>query len=433
MFSRTISGACLARGTVNPNNPCQICDPARSNAGFSPNGGALCGVGPTECSAQDTCSNQGVCIPNHVAAGTRCGGFSNTCANPDQCNGSGVCQSRVAQRVEVCDNVDNDCDGANNEGIDLSTDPNNCGACSRSCLGGACVAGNCQPFPLVTGRVQPNDILVDANNVYWIDSAGVSRFPKNPNGTSVVQTIPSAAASSLQRDGAKLYWATPRTIVRGNTDGTALENFVPNRPGNIQGTFLSDGFVYWLENSTAGGLDYRRALLSNPVPETFGGESDETARLLGTQGDCIYYGRNATTDITRSCAVTGGFNLFFPHIVRGFHIDGAAISDVYVASQGRGIVRLPAVGVPERIVVASSAGLGDVKADGTHIYYVEGPSSSVTCTTNGALSRIRKAAGTAQLIAPAQSCFAKMVIDTDAIYWTNFQGGQIMKMAKPAP
>ncbi len=31
----------------------------------------------------------------------------------------------------------------------------------------------------------------------------------------------------------------------------------------------------------------------------------------------------------------------------------------------------------------------------------------------------------------AQSCLAKIAVDNNSIYWTNFQSGQIMKLAKP--
>jgi hypothetical protein len=51
----TIGGECVAPGTLSPSNPCQICDPARSQTGFSTKGdGAFCGVG-------EQCSSAGLC------------------------------------------------------------------------------------------------------------------------------------------------------------------------------------------------------------------------------------------------------------------------------------------------------------------------------------------------------------------------------------
>ena len=49
--------------------------------------------------------------------------------------------------VEICNEADDDCDGEIDEGIDLQTDVNNCGACGAECAParafGACVDGTC--------------------------------------------------------------------------------------------------------------------------------------------------------------------------------------------------------------------------------------------------------------------------------------------------
>jgi hypothetical protein len=81
-----VNSRCFAPGAVNTVNPCQICDPVRSTTAFSPNTNAVCGSGPAECSAQDTCNNQGQCLPNHLPAGTACGS-----APGGQCQADGLC------------------------------------------------------------------------------------------------------------------------------------------------------------------------------------------------------------------------------------------------------------------------------------------------------------------------------------------------------
>ncbi len=49
---------------------------------------------------------------------------------------------------EICDSIDNDCDGQTDEGFDLLTDPQNCGGCGLVCTAGPnqvsnCVFGSC--------------------------------------------------------------------------------------------------------------------------------------------------------------------------------------------------------------------------------------------------------------------------------------------------
>jgi hypothetical protein len=44
-----------------------------------------------------------------------------------------------------------------------------CGSCGHSCLGGTCGAGMCKPIVLTTGQVNPDDIAVSSDSVYWTE------------------------------------------------------------------------------------------------------------------------------------------------------------------------------------------------------------------------------------------------------------------------
>ncbi|HEY8432510.1 MAG TPA: sialidase family protein, partial [Sandaracinaceae bacterium] len=71
--------------------------------------------------------------------------------------------------VEACDTIDNDCDGAIDEGFDLDNDEQNCGRCGQVCTffrvtNATCVAGTCTFDPstdCVPGYLDANGTLAD--------------------------------------------------------------------------------------------------------------------------------------------------------------------------------------------------------------------------------------------------------------------------------
>jgi hypothetical protein len=58
-----------------------------------------------------------------------------------------VCVAGQGPQLEICDGKDNDCDGVDDNGFDKTSDPLNCGACGNVCTGdhavGGCVNGAC--------------------------------------------------------------------------------------------------------------------------------------------------------------------------------------------------------------------------------------------------------------------------------------------------
>jgi hypothetical protein len=99
--------------------------------------------------------------PSGTQSHPPCKGGTQTCSG----GAYGACVGQVTPQLEICDTVDNDCDGTNNEGFDLATDPQNCGSCGHQCSAHAgafstatgCVSNLCQY------TCQPNHWDLDNN------------------------------------------------------------------------------------------------------------------------------------------------------------------------------------------------------------------------------------------------------------------------------
>src|SRR5262249_55080252 len=76
--------------------------------------------------------------------------------------GQKVCQMGQGPTLEVCNNLDDNCDGQIDEGFDLQNDPVNCGSCNNKCslpnavsgcAMGQCTVVTCKPgFANLDGR-----------------------------------------------------------------------------------------------------------------------------------------------------------------------------------------------------------------------------------------------------------------------------------------
>lgn len=90
----------------------------------------------------------------------------------------------------------------------LQNDPSHCGRCGHDCLGGACNAGKCESVLVRGGLENPDDLVVDAANVYVTarGNGAVLRIAKADGKTDVLASG-QVEARGVALDGQNLYWS----------------------------------------------------------------------------------------------------------------------------------------------------------------------------------------------------------------------------------
>ncbi|NMC72569.1 MAG: DUF4215 domain-containing protein [Myxococcales bacterium] len=138
---------CVARGTPNPSNECEICDDAESTTTWTPNAGAACDDG-LFCNGTDTCENDGTCS-RHAAAPCGAACHSGCEESTDTCTvAAGSCYIGTACYAAGDPNPTNECQECNPAtsqtawsnraaGTPCTADADDCTI--DACGGGACL------------------------------------------------------------------------------------------------------------------------------------------------------------------------------------------------------------------------------------------------------------------------------------------------------
>lgn len=289
-----VGGNCFAAGALNGNNPCQICDPARSTTSFSGNTGSRCGSGATECSAQDTCNVQGQCVPNDLAFPTPCQSVPG-----GQCQGDGRCVAPQPARARLTIvtngtgtvtspsgiNCGSSCSVLLNVGTQVNlqavtTNGSNAffsGWSATDCSG---PARSCT-VTVTADRTVTATFSPMTNNLIFVSSA---TFPSNLGGVAAydAQCNRIASAAGINNSGGNAY-------VAFMADSTAtLRDRIDQ---NVRGWVRVDGKPF---ATTLNALFDNKAVLNPPIYDELGGRSLQILE--------VFTGMAADGRVTRTCA-----------------------------------------------------------------------------------------------------------------------------------
>ncbi|HMG57155.1 MAG TPA: hypothetical protein VK601_26830, partial [Kofleriaceae bacterium] len=134
--------------------------------------------------------------------------------------------------------------------IDLTSDPDNCGACGHSCNGGACQASLCQPVALAIGQNNPQGIAVDTGNVYWTSGDGTVQRMAIAGGAPTTLASGQTSPFGVAVDATRVYWTNKAGAGSGGAVMSVLiagggQQTLASAQGAPDRVIVTGGALYW--------------------------------------------------------------------------------------------------------------------------------------------------------------------------------------------
>jgi hypothetical protein len=278
------------------------------------------------------------------------------------------------------------CNAAN-----LTNDPDNCGACGHSCMGGDCQKSACLPVTIATNQGRPLGIFVRSDWVFWVNQDRPSVIRARKDG-SVINPIVGPAdlvhnPFDVVADDTLVYWTqgcpagSPPTC---SADAVVLKKEINGGPPAV---YMPGRGYLAIDGSDVYAADYLPTGMRGSIVTKTSALYIETETLAGlaVQSGLLFWIRQTSQQIV-SGKVTGGLDISL--IVRtsgrsqGVAADG---NSVYWIEDSRRVMRAPirVVALPVALYDAPEAfGDCDIAVDNESIFWTE--------NTTGLVRRLAK-------------------------------------------
>jgi hypothetical protein len=264
------------------------------------------------------------------------------------------------------------------------TTSTDCGRCSHSCLGGECLAGQCQPITLATNQQRPLQLAVSGTTVYWTNnfSDQIMSADKFDGGATVFASGADVSSPwGIVVDATSVYWT----------------NHAFSTPGGIRSCPLA-------------GCPGGKAVTLATTP---------SAIDVAVDARNIYFTTNSTTAVLQASKLDGGGLLEFPTGNTPFHI-AVDPKNMYWTSNSNNVFGMAIDGGAVQTLGPLNGDFpGGITTDSTGIYWgVDFNVGSGNVNKSAAND-----AGVLKSYGSTNPNPLNIVVDATRIYWTNVGAG----------
>jgi hypothetical protein len=308
----------------------------------------------------------------------------------------------------------------------LSSDPQNCGACGRSCGVENCQDASCSPRVLVTGLKLTGGIAVDSKNVYFLTTTTVDSVPLDGGTVSELATG-LTDVNYLAIDSTYAYVSIePPTgtgpVLRIRLTGGTPYTLAPNREAP-NGVAATAGKLFWAEQGDGG---MNGAVLS--IPSAGGTPSVVVSGEIGPEqlavdSDNVYFsnwdwGGNSVVQ----APLSGSAPITLAVLPRplGIAID---TSNVYFSNIGdAGTVNQVHKGGGTVLLLAHTPSAGTLASDGTSVYWTD--------SVLGTLQKIPVGGGSIVTLLSGLMHPYGIALDETSVYIVEVEANTIVRLNK---
>jgi hypothetical protein len=316
---------------------------------------------------------------------------------------------------------------------DLTSDPDNCGACGTSCFGGNCTNGKCSPVALSTSGT-PTAIAVNGSAVFWGDSNGLVSRRDLPQGEPKTVATSDGYVSGLVLDASNAYWTSSNmiSVYQVPLAGGSLVTLFDSGMNSPSGIAVTGTEVYVSQNGWPGSIQkipIGGGTLSFVVAASW------VPKLL-IEGDAMFwisydYTKPEASAVTRM-SLTGGAPQNLATDIG--YVTALAIDATYaywVDGSGGTVSRVPKAGGSPTTLASGFQSLRGVAVSGDEVFVTQQGSGSGPV---GSVLRLPASGGDPTVIALDQHNPTEIVATAAGVFWINQgsqgSGGAVMAMGK---